>query len=78
MVQKQWYLFGIGAPPILVYFIGDWDVHWGHGVLIHGQLEQLRLGKRRCLTQMMGSGHPLANSITEPQNGVPQRELLYK
>ena len=27
--QKQWYHFGVGAPPILVYFSGDWDVHWG-------------------------------------------------
>ena len=23
--------FGVGAPPILVYFSGDWDVHWGYG-----------------------------------------------
>ena len=28
--QNQWYLFGVGAPPILVYFSGDWDVHWGY------------------------------------------------
>ena len=28
--QKQWYYFRIGAPPILVYFGGDWDVHWGY------------------------------------------------
>ena len=27
--QNQWYHFGIGAPPILVDFSGDWDVHWG-------------------------------------------------
>ena len=27
--QNQWYHFG-GAPPILVYFSGDWDVHWGY------------------------------------------------
>ena len=20
--------FGVGAPPILVYFSGGWDVHW--------------------------------------------------
>ena len=33
MVQNQWYHFGIGAPPILVCFSGDWDVHWGYGVL---------------------------------------------
>ena len=29
--------FGVGAPPILVYFSGDWDVHWGYGILTHGQ-----------------------------------------
>ena len=29
MVQNQWYHFGIGAPPILVYLSGDWDVHLG-------------------------------------------------
>ena len=23
---------GAGAPPILVYFSGDWDVHWAYGV----------------------------------------------
>ena len=35
--QKQWYhYFGVGAPPILVYFSGDWDVHWGYGILTHG------------------------------------------
>ena len=28
--------FGVGAPPILVYFSGDWDVHWGYGILTHG------------------------------------------
>ena len=28
--QKQWYHFGVGAPPILVYFSWDWDVHWGY------------------------------------------------
>ena len=29
---------GTGAPPILVYFSGDWDVHWGNGVLTHGHI----------------------------------------
>ena len=38
MVQNQWYHFGVGAPPILVYLSGDWDVHWGYGVLTHGHL----------------------------------------
>ena len=22
--------FGVGAPPILVYFSGVWDIHWGY------------------------------------------------
>ena len=35
--QNQWYYFGVGAQPIIVYFRGDWDVHWGHGILTHGQ-----------------------------------------
>ena len=36
--QNQWYHFGVGAPPILVYFSGDWDVHWGYGLLTHGNV----------------------------------------
>ena len=28
--QNQGYHFGVSAPPILVYFSGDWDVHWGY------------------------------------------------
>ena len=34
--QNQWYHFGVDAPPSLVDFSGDWDVHWGlTGVLTH-------------------------------------------
>ena len=36
MGQNQWYHFGVGEPPILVYFSGDWDVHWV--ILTHGHL----------------------------------------
>ena len=32
----------VGAPPILIYFSGDWDVHWGYGALTHGHLPQER------------------------------------
>ena len=32
-------LFGVGAPPILVYFSGDWAVHWGYGLLTHGHMD---------------------------------------
>ena len=38
MGQNQWYHFGVGAPPILVYFSRDWDVDWGYGILTHGHL----------------------------------------
>ena len=38
MVQKPMEShFGVGAPPILVYFSGDCD-HWGYGVLTHGHM----------------------------------------
>ena len=40
MVQNQWYHFGIGAPPILVYFGGDWGVHWQYEVLTLGHMAQ--------------------------------------
>ena len=40
--QNQWYHFGVGAPPIIVYFSGDWDVHWGYGILTHGQIPTKR------------------------------------
>ena len=38
--------FGVGAPPILVYFNGDWDVHWGYGSLTHGQMGPPETGGR--------------------------------
>ena len=34
--------FGVGSPPILVDFSGDWDVHWGYGILTHGQIRPNR------------------------------------
>ena len=38
MGQNHWYHFQVGAPPILVYSSGDWDVHWGYGFLTHGHI----------------------------------------
>ena len=29
-VGHEWYHFGVGAPPVLVYFSGHWDVHCKH------------------------------------------------
>ncbi|WP_428379718.1 hypothetical protein [Marinobacter adhaerens] len=34
------YNFGVGAPPISVYFSGDWDVRWGYGLFTHGHLSE--------------------------------------
>ena len=31
--QTSWYHFGV-----LVYFSGDWDVHWGYGLVTHGHM----------------------------------------
>ena len=42
--------FGAGAPPIVVYFSGDWDVHWGYGLLTHGQMrKRTKRSKAFCL-----------------------------
>ena len=40
--QNQWYHFGVGAPPILLYFSGDWDV--GYGILTHGHVAAISAG----------------------------------
>ena len=37
--------FGVGAPPILVYFGGDWDVHWGCGLWTHGHINLAHAAK---------------------------------
>ena len=41
--QKQWYHFGVDTPPISVYFSGDWDVHWGYGLLTHGHMDSIQV-----------------------------------
>ena len=35
--------------PFLVYCSGDWDVHWGDGILTHGHVFfQPKFGRHRC------------------------------
>ena len=51
--QNQWYHFWVGAPPILVYFSGDWDVHWGYGNFTHGHF-----GSTKAVVQVCGSHTP--------------------
>ena len=37
VVRWAWVKTVLGAPPILVYVSGDWDVP-GYGILTHGQM----------------------------------------
>ena len=39
VAQNQWYHCGVGAPPNLVYFSWDWDVHCGYGVFTHSHFD---------------------------------------
>ena len=42
--QNRWYHFGVGAPPILIYLSGDWDVLRGYGILTPGHLPSQFVG----------------------------------
>ena len=53
--QNQWYHFGVGAPPILVYVSGDWDVLWGYGILTHGHVPSGGRKENLETTQFSGS-----------------------
>ena len=34
-VKTNGTILGVGAPPVLVYFGGDWDVHSGYDLNFH-------------------------------------------
>ena len=63
--QNPWYHFGVGAPPILVYFSGDLDFHWGCGILTPmaifpwiirlAPLTSARGASRRLFAELRGS-----------------------
>ena len=53
MVQHQWYHFGIGAPPIVVYLSGDWDVHW-YGALTHGHIQAYKGSSYKVAANLEG------------------------
>ena len=42
------------APPVLVYFSGDWDVHWGYGSLTHHVGAAARHGSESGLALVFG------------------------
>ena len=56
--KNQLYDFGVGAPPILVYFSGDWDVHWVNGDIDPWPYEE---------------GHELLKKLKQTAKGSPER-----
>ena len=46
--QNPWYHVGAGAPPILVYFSGDWDVHWVYAILSHRHFGEQEVPTRKA------------------------------
>ena len=40
---------------MLVYFSGDWDVHWGYGILTHGQIAGPSIRSRPSLGRQPGA-----------------------
>ena len=52
-----WYHFGVGAPPKLVYFCGNWDVHWGYGLLTHGHVDKGRFGGQHLGAGFISTNH---------------------
>ena len=36
--RNRWYHFGVGAHFFFVYVSGDWDVHWGYGILTYSHV----------------------------------------
>ena len=41
------------------YFSGDWDVHWGYGILTHGHLKGRSIGYLRSVVRVSGENNPL-------------------
>ena len=60
--------------PILVYFSGDWDVHWGYGLLTHGQVSFLLFAvvQRDVGNPVAAMGLPAVatSEIGEPLRGL--------
>ena len=74
--QNQWYHFGVAAPPILVYFSGDWDVYWGVPPPTKPEASQTpRVSS--CLLDLARSfnGCPLCLRQRRRSCGLPERRL---
>ena len=69
MVQNQWYHFGMGAPSIVVYFSGDGDVHWGHGVLTHSHM-MAQETESRLIIQLLPPWTPGLDTFRDQLSGI--------
>ena len=47
---------------ILVYFSGDWDVHWGYGIWTHGQIARNSIADSAC-----PAGRPASRRCLHPK-----------
>ena len=61
--QNQWYHFGVGAPPILVYVSGHWDIHQKYDLGFDPQpflakLSFLKTGERLQVSFLVSLKHP--------------------
>ena len=65
--QNQWCHFGVGAPPILAYFSGNWDVHWGYKILTHGHI----VLARPVFQIFLGFDHAALEMASTPLGGGP-------
>ena len=61
--QNQWYHVGVSAPPFLVYFSGEWDVHWGYRLLTHGHM------RNHGSVPGAGFGHFWLGEVMAQKNG---------
>ena len=59
MVPFWW----VGAPPILVCFSGDSDVHWGYGILTHGHFANEE--SKRSDTGPVGKTRPALLGVSD-------------
>ena len=62
-------ILGVGAPPILVNFSGDWDAYWGYGFLTHSHV--LRCQGNACYTVVTGKARfPITDLALSRNHGV--------
>ena len=81
MVGIPFWGVAVNSPPIFrASFSGDWDVHWGYGILTHGQIGSTGLDK--CLKPLTGtpicfSCLPFGSRVLSGFSGGSKRSFKY-